>query len=367
MSLKTAARQQLTLLIEKLKENELYDPKNRYSLESGVHDLLAKYPLEKNLLIMAVKEDIPRILVEGIEANLPPGMRQAQLAEQLRASYPISKEDAQWAVDSWVEALGIGLIKPKPPDELKQTPRLDWFLGGACALVALVFGGFQLKSFLDWQKLNNDFQTAITDATLENYTDCEAKARGVWYATKQNPLVDQAFELLNKCKLEQVNQLVSQAKLQDALSMAKLVMSGSDSYTKAQALIQKWSNGAPLYIKNSCPYAIDVYIAYSDPKDGYRPKWAGGIEPWRSLAASQSSRLSIGGTVFSFMDPMYIYATNAQDSSYKVLTGNTTIPIGNKTYRLRTMQDGLSWNPEGGHYLYEVPSKLCPPTPTSSP
>ena len=86
-----------------------YSPEDR----AGVHCLLN-----------AVKEQVPQsILAAPAESN-----RQAlsgKLRERMRAAFYMEENQAQWAVETWMNALpavaaiGGGVVKPQPPVELK--------------------------------------------------------------------------------------------------------------------------------------------------------------------------------------------------------------------------------------------------------
>jgi hypothetical protein len=97
------ARQKLIRLLDAESESALDDTER---FEALLFDYCGECRQEIAALMAAVEEDVPQALRRG--QNEPYMLLTARLAMKLNAERSIYPEAAQWAVETWAVALGIG-------------------------------------------------------------------------------------------------------------------------------------------------------------------------------------------------------------------------------------------------------------------
>jgi hypothetical protein len=363
-----AARQQLKALIEACGK-DFYQFPDR--CEGGLQDFLAKYKREKNLLITALREDVPKILIESPAKGLPLELVQGQLVQKLQADHDISEEGAKWVVESWAEALGVridgvrinqdqgGEIEKK---EIKKQPRKKrWFIVGGVTTVAiaLIVGGFSLNHYLNWLKLKTILQEARTFQTDAKYKECIDRAGAV---AGDADLYKQAQIIENNCRLNLAKQLAKIGQLSAAISEAKSFnlfdtilgeMDKSD-YDEAQKLIANWSSGREIQIGNECPHPFKIWLHYTDPNDNSRGITYG---YWAFIPNESVKFLSSKGSRLKVLDPIYYYAQATDNSGIEWKgDGDHIFTYDNRQFNMKRMNTELD---ENGNFSRVL---ICPPS-----
>ena len=85
-----------------------------------------EYRLEINLLMGALHEDVAKDLA-GAQKAIPAHLLAEPLVVRLQDNLGITAEAAQWAVDSWLQALGFHEAgQPEEPSDSELPPQVDW-------------------------------------------------------------------------------------------------------------------------------------------------------------------------------------------------------------------------------------------------
>jgi hypothetical protein len=339
-----AARQKLKTLISERGRDFYKHPRCIAILE----EYCVPHKREANLLINALKEDVPKAI---LAANDNPLLEEIinQLAQKLVANHGTSIEMSQWAVESWAEALGVYESHPgdrkktvrigiddrnnddglnQQDEDLRKRRKLWRILGTAGTALFVFIGGLTIYNYSRWQDLNALLQQAKSNQFKGEYWKCVVDARRV---IDNRDLSQQALEIQNSCYLGWANELAKTGQLSEAIEKVKLV-----DTQEAKKTLEDLAKGRPLKLVNNCSHAISVLLYYKNlSSDQWDSNWferkAGEGDTWYV-------NLGENKTLF-FLDPIYYYAFSKTTSNSTISWPRDeevakTISLENKTYAM---------------------------------
>lgn len=273
------ARQKLKLLIKERGKNFYENPRCAAILE----EYCVPYRREANLLVNALKEDIPKNLLASQNNPLIQEIIN-QLGQKLVQNYGTSSEMAQWAVDSWAEALEINVgLKPVLPELLQRFPNkvLMSLVCVAFLFVGLISGS-SINSYFNLQSLKNILEQAKLNQSRKEYSNCVVDTERIGLSAPDN-LYEQAQKIQKNCALESSKELASKGEISSAIRMAKIA--NTDEST---ILLADYFKGREIMVDNKCPYSINVMINFILPNENFDSS----TNIW-TFVSGKKSRLSI--------------------------------------------------------------------------
>lgn len=339
-----AARQKLKTLISERGRDFYKHPRCIAIIE----EYCVPHKREANLLINALKEDVPAAI---LAANGNPLIEEIinQLAQKLVANHGTSSEMAQWAVESWAEALGVYQSRPgygqktirigiedldkddglnQQDEELQKRKKLWRLLGTVGAALFVFMGGLAIYNYSRWQDLNALLQQAKSNQTKGEYWKCVVDTRRVMDG---RDLYQQALEIQNACYLGWANKLAKTGQLSEAIEKVKLV-----DTQEAKKTLGDLEKGRPLKLVNNCSHAISVLLYYKNlSSDQWDSHWFD-----RKTGEGDTWYVNLGeNKTLLFLDPIYYHAS-ARTTSNSILRWPRkeevakTVTLDNKSYSM---------------------------------
>jgi hypothetical protein len=100
--------------------NQLCEEQQR--CEALLRDTFPEYPRQLSLLVNALKQGVPKELLAS-HNKVPFEVTRSRLTRKLADEMFVQEQAAQWVIDSWSEALGVG--QAKPPGTMMQPPEVS--------------------------------------------------------------------------------------------------------------------------------------------------------------------------------------------------------------------------------------------------
>jgi parallel beta-helix repeat protein len=183
---------------------------NPRRLEGLLRDYCGEYRREISVLVSAVKEHAVLDLLAA-SANLPPKVLLARLAQRLCDNLGLSKEAAQWSIESWALAFGIisdaEIAQSESARETEKgiVQQAESGVSSIAAKTAPTKSGIQLKpaanSFIVAADGNGHF-TSISEALKNAIANSRLFVREGLY--NENIVLDKSVEIIGDGAIENI-------------------------------------------------------------------------------------------------------------------------------------------------------------------